>query len=188
MRNGTARVVEKTEIKAKPEEVFAFMDDIRNVGWHMEGGRSMALFGGKLTLDTFSEQDRGVGATYRWRGKVMGLTIDFAEVVTKWVRNREKVWRTLDGAKIIIMSGYEMRFNLTPTDDGTLVTFEIEYEPPRSWLGRIVGKILARRYSKWCLRRAVGDAKRILELSRPPVIQASRYSSTPFQPNSQSTG
>lgn len=153
------------EIRATPEEVFAYMDDILNVGWHMSG-RSMPLMGGRLHLERVSEHSTGMGAPYRWHGKVLGLKVDFAEVVTKRILNKEKVWRTIEGARIIIMSQYEMRLSLSATDTGTLVTFRIDYELPDSFLGKIVGKLLARRYSEWCLRSVCEDAKKALESGR----------------------
>jgi len=154
------------------------MDDIANVGWHMEGERSMPLMGGKLHHEVLSENITGLGATYRWYGKVMGMTLDFKETVTKWVKNEEKVWSTIEDPKIIIMSKYEMRFNLSPIENGTKVTFEIDYELPRSLFGRILGKLLARKYADWCLRRACEDTKHILEAEQP-TIHPTEHTSLP---------
>ena len=151
------------EIKASPQKVFAHMDDIRNVGWHMEGKRTMPMMGGKLHHELVSSHSTGVGATYHWYGKVMKMTIDFKETVTKWVENKQKVWSTLEDAKIIIMSSYEMRLNLTPTENGTKVNFEIYYELPSSIFGKLLGRLLAQWYAEWCLRRACEDAKETLE-------------------------
>jgi uncharacterized membrane protein len=151
------------EIRASPERVFAHMDDIANVGWHMEGKRTMPMMGGKLHHELVSSNATGVGATYRWYGKVMGMTIDFKETVTKWVENKQKIWSTLEDAKIIIMSNYEMRLNLTPTENGTKVNFEIYYELPNSILGQLLGRLLAQSYARWCLTRACEDAKETLE-------------------------
>jgi len=69
----------------------------------------------------------------------------------------------------IIMSGYEMRFHLVPVENGTTLTYEIDYELPRSLFGKILGILLARRYADWCLRRACEDTKRILEAERPTI-------------------
>jgi uncharacterized membrane protein len=143
---------EVIEIKASPQKVFAHMDDIRNVGWHMEGKRTMPMMGGKLHLQKLSENATGVGATYRWYGNVLGMTIDFKETVTKWIENREKVWSTIEDPKIIIMSEYEMRLQLSSTENGTNVVFEIDYELPRPLFGKILGKLLAKKYAQWCLR------------------------------------
>ncbi len=157
------------EIRASPEKVFAHMDDIANVGWHMEEQRSMPMMGGKLHLQRLSGNATGVGATYRWYGKVLGMTIDFKETVTKWIENREKVWSTIESPKMIIMSKYEMRLHIAPTENGTKVIFEIDYELPRSLFGKILGKLLAKKYANWCLQRACEDTKRILEAEHPTI-------------------
>lgn len=156
------------EIRASPERVFAHMDNIRNVGWHMEGRRSMPMMGGKLHLELLSKNPTGIGATYRWYGKVLGMTIDFKETVTKWMQNEEKVWSTIGDPKLIIMSAYEMRLTLTPMEEWTRVNFEIKYELPKSFLGKLLGKLLAKWYAEWCLRSACEDTKLTLEDGNAP--------------------
>ena len=78
-------------IKAPAERVFAYVDDIRNLARHMSESRSMPMMGSKLKLEIMTPELTGVGATYRYSGKMMGLTIDFSETVTKYVAGCEKV-------------------------------------------------------------------------------------------------
>lgn len=40
-------VSETVEIRAPVEAVFAHVDDIRNLGWHMTGRSSMAMMGSR---------------------------------------------------------------------------------------------------------------------------------------------
>lgn len=159
------------EIDAPAEKVFAHMDRIENVGWHMsgrgergEGGiGAMPLMGGRLELQIIDGR-RGAGATYRWSGKVMGMEIDISETVSRWVENREKVWHTIGRPRMIVMSGYVMRLFVSPIGGGrTKVLFEIEYTLPSTPWGRVAGWLLAPRYARWCLRRACEDAKAALE-------------------------
>ena len=138
------------------------MDDINNVGWHMSGESSMSMMRSRLMLEVIDDRE-GIGATYRWRGSVMGMTIDIKETVTKWIAGREKTWRTVEKPKMIVMSGYVMHLLLTPTQKGTNVMFEIEYSIPKTPWGWIVGMLLAKKYVRWCLQRACEDAKRFLE-------------------------
>jgi hypothetical protein len=77
------------EIFAPPEKVFAHMDDINNVGWHMSTESSMVMMGSRLVLEVIDDRE-GVGATYRWKGSIMGMAIDIKETVTKWAAGREK--------------------------------------------------------------------------------------------------
>jgi hypothetical protein len=152
----------RVEIFAPPEKVFAHMDDINNVGWHMSGESAMPMMGSRLALEVIDDRER-VGATYRWKGSVMGMAIDIKETVTKWTAGREKIWRTVEKPKMIVMSGYAMHLLLTPTQKGTSVLFEIDYSLPKTPWGWVIGALLARKYAKWCLRRACEDAKKVLE-------------------------
>jgi len=158
-------VTETRDIRASAESVFAYIDDIRNVGWHMTERSSMAMMGSKLKLEVLSEQPRGLGATYRYSGKMMGLSLDFAESVTKYVPNREKIWRTIGEARLLIISSYEMLLAVEPLSaSSSRLTISITYDLPRSPLWRLIGRLLAGPYSRWCLRQMVGDAKRALEM------------------------
>jgi hypothetical protein len=97
-------VSETVEIRAAVEAVFAHVDDIRNLGWHMTGRSSMAMMGSRLKLEILSDQRTGLGATYRYSGTVMGLSIDFSESVTKYLPPREKVWRTIGKSQLLIIA------------------------------------------------------------------------------------
>ena len=157
-------VSETVEIQAPAQEVFAHIDDIRNVGWHMTEQSSMAMMGSKLTLKVLSEQKTGLGATYRYSGEIMGLPLDFSESVTKYVVNREKVWRTIGEPRLLIMASYEMRLSVEPRPPSSCqLTISIAYELPRSQFWRFWGIVLAGWYSRWCLRRMCRDTKRVLE-------------------------
>lgn len=150
------------EILVPPEKVFAHMDDIRNVGWHMSEEGSMPMMGSRLSLEVVDGR-KGAGATYRWKGRVMGMTIDILEETTAWTKDREKAWQTRGKPKMIVMSGYTMHFALAPTEKGTKVMFEIDYSLPKTPWGWVIGILLARRYARWCLQRACLDAKKALE-------------------------
>lgn len=146
------------EIDAPPSEVFAYLDDIGNIGMHMSKS-SMAMMGGKITTEVISRVRSGRGTTYRLKGSVLGIPIDITETVTEWIENREKTWETVGSPKIIVMSWYRMHLVLTPLKKRTKVFFEIEYGLPESFFGKLLGRLLARRYADWCLRRATDDAK-----------------------------
>lgn len=160
-------VGETVKIQAPAEEVFAHIDDIRNVGWHMTEQSSMAMMGSKLKVGVLSREPTGLGATYRYSGKILGLTLDFSESVTKYVPNREKVWHTIGEPRLLIMSSYEMRLAVEPLQPpSSRLTVSIAYELPRSGFWRFMGTLLAGWYSRWCLRRMCQDTKRALE-ARP---------------------
>lgn len=148
------RLSRTVEVAAAPPTVFAYLDDIRHVGEHMARG-SLALLGGRLTLEVVSPAPTGVGARYRWRGRILGVRLDFSEVVIEWVPPQRKRWRMVRGARILILAGYELGFVIESAAGGSAVTLDIEYELPRSGLARLLGRLLARPYSARCLQAII---------------------------------
>ena len=93
----------------------------------------------------------------------MGFTLDFTEVVTKWIADKEKVWGTVGDPRLIIMSNYEMRLLLEPVGGQTKLTFGITYDLPKSAFWKVIGWLLAGWYSRWCLKNMSKDTKNALE-------------------------
>ena len=153
---------ENVWIDAPPAAVFAWIDDPRNTGWHMSRP-SMAMLGSVLQTEQISPNATGLGATYRSHGRVMGLPLDFTGVVSRWVPQEEKIWRSIGEPRLIVIGAFEMRLTITPESGGSRLTAGIEYTLPKSWAGRLLGRVLARPYSRWCLRRICRDAKSALE-------------------------
>jgi hypothetical protein len=152
-------------VAAPPARVFAWLDEPRHTGWHMSRP-SPAMLGGALRVERLSDTVTGVGATYRSWGRVLGLPIDFTTVVTQWVVNREKVWRTTGDPRLIVLGHFEMRFSIDPVGDGgTRLVLALDYDLPSGRLGRLLGRALAAPYARWCLRRMSRDAKAALELA-----------------------
>jgi hypothetical protein len=149
-------------IGAAPHAVFAYLDDFQNLGGHMSQ-RSMAMMGSRLRLERVSEHATGVGARYRWHGRILGLPVDLTEVVTEWRLDQRKSWQTVGAPRLIVMAGYRMGFSVVPGDGGSLLTIEIEYDIPRSPIGRLLSWLLGDAYARWCLRRMGRDAKAALE-------------------------
>jgi hypothetical protein len=151
-------------IEATAERVFAYVDDIRNLARHMSESGSMPMMGSKLKLEIMTPEPTGVGAVYRYSGRMMGLTIDFSETVTKYVAGREKVWRTIGKPQLLIIAGYEMRVLVEPVSPGSSrLTIAIDYDLPRASIGRLLGWALAGAYSRWCLTSMVEGTKLDLE-------------------------
>jgi len=149
-------------IYSTPEKVFAQMDDFSKTGMHMSES-SMMMMGSKLKLEQLSINSTGVGAKYRWYGKMMGMTMDFSETVTKWQSPKIKEWETVGEAKIIIMSWYRMWFEIVPAENGTRAKISISYLPPKEWYYKILSFFLAKWYCNWCLNNMLNDTKKNLE-------------------------
>lgn len=144
-------------INGMPEDVFAFMDDIRNTGRHMTEN-SGAMAGSKLHLEWITDHKTGSGTKYRWTGKVAGMKMDFTVEVSKWVEGMEKVWGTVGDAKMIVIDWFEMYLVLAPYENGkTQAQLSIDYTRPE---GKFLGFLLAKSYSKWCVKTMVKDTKK----------------------------
>jgi len=146
-------------IDAPPHDVFMFMDDITHSGMHMSK-RSMAMMGGRLNLELLSPNSTGPDVSYRWRGRAMGLPIDFTVVVTKWIEGKERIWETIGDPKVIVIGWFQMFLNLTQTDGKTSATLGITYDQPRGLLGKLLCVLLGPWYAKWCLHSMLEDAAR----------------------------
>lgn len=149
-------------INAPVGRVFSLMDDLARTGMHMSE-RSMAMMGSRLKLERLPGPEKGVGATFRWTGRVLGLPLDFTETVIYWRENDEKVWETTGAPKMIILGWYRMRLFTEARKRGTLVSLEIEYTPPGGFFYRLLSALFARWYANWCLSRMLSDAKLSLE-------------------------
>ena len=126
--------------------------------------RSMMMMGSKLKLEQLSINSTGVGAKYRWHGKMMGMTIDFSETVTKWQSPKLKEWETVGEAKLIIMSWYRMWFEISPAENLTIAKISISYLPPKQWFYKILSFFFAQWYCNWCLNNMLTDTKSNLEM------------------------
>ena len=149
-------------IHATPEKVFAQMDDFSKTGMHMSES-SMMMMGSKLNLEQLSPNATGVGASYRWYGKMMGMIMDFSEKVTTWQPPKLKEWETTGEAKIIIMSWYRMWYEITPAENGTIAKLSISYLSPRQWYFKLLSFLFANWYCNWCLNNMLNDTKSNLE-------------------------
>ena len=149
-------------ISSTPEKIFIQMDDFSQTGMHMSQSSTM-MMGSKLTLEKLSSNSTGLGAKYRWYGRMLGMTIDIREAVTKWDPPVLKEWETIGEAKIIIMSWYRMWFEIIPADKGTLVKLSISYLPPTHWFFKILSFLFAKWYCNWCLNNMLNDTKLNLE-------------------------
>lgn len=149
-------------IKAAPEKVFVQMDDFSKTGMHMSESSTM-MMGSKLTLEQLSPNSVGLNAKYRWYGKMMGMNMDFTQVVTKWMPPKLKEWETIGDAQIIIMRWYRMGFETAPAANGTMVTISIAYEPPEGWFYRFLSFLFGGLYCNWCLNNMLNDTKKAFE-------------------------
>ncbi|MCY7409372.1 MAG: hypothetical protein LH473_03805 [Chitinophagales bacterium] len=72
------------------------MDNSGNTRMHMTKS-SMPMMAIKLELKQLSENASGLNSKFRWTGKMMGFTMDFTVVVSKWIKDKHKVLRVMGG-------------------------------------------------------------------------------------------
>jgi hypothetical protein len=86
--------------------------------------------------------------------------IEFTTTVTEWAPDRSKKWRTTGAPRLIFLGGFEMSFALTPVNGDTHVALAVLYNLPPWRLGRLLGRLLAAPYARWCVRQIARDARR----------------------------
>ena len=69
---------------------------------------------------------------------MMGFTMDFIVVVSKWIKDKEKVWETIGEAKMIILGWYQMRLLILPKGENTNAELCIAYTNPKNIFFKII--------------------------------------------------
>jgi hypothetical protein len=138
-------------VQVAPEKVFAYMDNINNIGMHMIKS-SKPMMSSKLELKQLSENPTGLNSRLRWFGKMMWFTMDFTVIVTKWIKEKEKVWETIGKAKIIIMGWYQMRLVISSASGGQSIkaALSFAYTKPKNISFKFIAFSFAPLYAKWC--------------------------------------
>ena len=139
------------------------MDDLGVTGAHMTQS-STIMMGSKLNLEFLTQNRTGLGSTYRWWGKMMGLSMDFTVKVTKWVEGKEKIWETIGPTTLIIYSWYRMELVLREIALGTEAVLSISYKKPEGILQKVLCFLFANWYCRWCLNQMLGDARKALAI------------------------
>jgi len=149
-------------IHSTPEKVFANMDNIGNTGMHMTKS-SMPIMGSKLELKQLSENATGLNSQFYWYGKMIGFTMDFTVLVTKWIKDKEKVWETIGVARLIIYRWYQMHLLISPQKQRTKAELSIAYIKPKNIFLKFIAVFLVMFYASWCLTNMLRDSKTSLE-------------------------
>lgn len=153
------KTIAKVKIYSSPPEVvFQKIDDLGVTGMHMTKS-SMMMMGSKLDLEYLTESRKGLGTRYRWKGKMMGMIMDFTVEVTEWVYGSYKTWETIGHSKLIIYSWYRMHLEVLNTPRGTLAELSITYKRPKGFFYEVLSFLFADLYCWWCLKHMLDDAE-----------------------------
>ena len=137
------------EVNAPPVQVFAFLDDHRHLSAHMEKS-SLMMAGSSMRLETDERHGQVVGSHIRLTGRVLGIALSLDEVVTEHEPPRRKAWQTVGEPRLLVIGGYRMGFDIHAAGRGSGVRMWIDYDLPRSAIGRWLARRFGRAYAKWC--------------------------------------
>ncbi len=141
-------------VRAAAESVFAFLDTHENIAAHMNRP-NWAMLGGTMTTSLDNAVGKEIGSVINIQGKVLGVPISLAEVVIQRVPPRCKRWETTGTPQLIVIGSYRMGFEIEPAAAGCRVTASIDYEFPRTLLGKLLGRFVGPAYARWCVNRIV---------------------------------
>jgi len=147
------------EVAAPAAVLFAHLDDQERLAGHMESP-SMMMMGGRMTYGFDDAKGRAVGSVIRMGGNFLWLKLFVEEVVTVHEAPHRKAWETRGAPKLIIIGAYRMGFEIVPSARGSRLCVFIDYEPPASIIGRLLGALFASYYARWCVTRMAKDAER----------------------------
>lgn len=152
---GASRVYERhyheeRRVAARPEDVFAILDDHARVSEHMARPSWRTLWS-SMTLQLDEGGGKRVGSRLAMGSRVLGVRLHVDEVVTRHDPPWAKEWETRGEPRLIVVGHYRMRGEISPEAAGARVRVSIDYDLPRRqrWLGRLLGGW----YAKWCVRQ-----------------------------------
>ena len=145
-------------IEARPDVLFAYLDDQTRLGAHMEQ-RSMMMMGGRMAYEFDDARGRAVGSVIKMGGRFLGLEIVAEEIVTERDPPRRKAWETIGEPRMLVIARYRMGFEILEDGAALRLRVFIDYDLPTSLIGRILGAVFANAYARWCVTRMAEDAK-----------------------------
>jgi hypothetical protein len=151
-----SRVAEAT-VPFPPATVFEVLDDPLRLARHMEKPSPMMLWGSmRYRLDEGG--GRNVGSVLVAEGSVLGLRLSIVERITERAPPWRKAWETIEEPRLLVVGNYRLGFEIAPDDRGSRVRICIDYDLPRSLLGRSFGRAGAPLYARWCISRMIDEA------------------------------
>lgn len=145
-------------LQATAERVFDYADDHLRLSSHMRES-SWMMGGGQMGVEFDGGRGQQVGSRIRLSGRVLGIQLSVAEIVTERDRPHRKVWATVESPRLLVIGHYRMGFEITPQQSGSLFRVFIDYALPEALPARWFGYLFSRPYAKWCTQRMVVDAK-----------------------------
>src|SRR6478672_10928648 len=141
-------------VAAAPPELFAYLDKHSQLSAHMTR-RSWMMGGGKMDITTDDGGFQRLGSRLRLAGRAFGLTLFLEEEITDYRPPQTKVWRTFGSPRLLIIGHYRMGFEITAASAGSRLRVFLDYDLPSGFVRRLLGRLLAPMYGRWCVRNMV---------------------------------
>jgi len=137
--------------------LFAYLDRHSQLSAHMTKA-SWMMGGGRMDITIDEGAFQKVGSRLRLAGRAFGLKLALDEAVTVHKPPIMKIWETVGIPHLLVIGDYRMGFEITPEQTSSRVRVFIDYDLPRTTIGRFLGYLLGSFYAGWCVKRMVADA------------------------------
>jgi uncharacterized membrane protein len=114
------------DIAAPVEDVFNYVDEHTNTTRYMKDLTKWKPVG---------PNSHGKGAKFAVAMKAGPMTLSSIVDITTWMQNSAIGWTSIEGFK------QKGKWTFTPRGDGTVATFDMEYELPGGIAGRMVSRV-----------------------------------------------
>lgn len=153
------------QVPTTADALFAFLDDPRSLGGHMEKPSAMML-GGSMRYAFDAGGGQAIGSVISMKGNVLGLSLTLDEVVTERSPPTRKVWETRGAPDLLVIGPYRIGFEIAPHGEQSQLRVFIDFDLPQRGLFRLLGAWFGRAYAHWCVVRMAKDAERHFKQGR----------------------
>jgi uncharacterized membrane protein len=155
---GPLHVTQSVAINRPPEELYRFWRDFQNLPRFMAHLESVQVVGQVAGQES---RQSGAGERSHWAAKApAGTTVEWDAEITEDRPNELIAWRSLEGADVD--NAGTVRFEREPGGRGTLVTVEMNYNPPAGAIGAGVAKLFGED-PEWQVKDSLRRFKQVME-------------------------
>jgi len=146
-------------VAAPQPDLFAYLDKHSQLSAHMTR-RSWMMGGGHMDISSDEGRFQRLGSRLRLAGRAFGLAVFLEEEIIDYRPPQTKVWRTLGMPRLLIIGAYRMGFEIGPATGGSSLRVFLDYDLPTGIVERLMGRLLAAAYARWCVRNIVAEGQK----------------------------
>ncbi|KKR33527.1 MAG: hypothetical protein UT63_C0015G0008 [Candidatus Gottesmanbacteria bacterium GW2011_GWC2_39_8] len=143
---------ESVFIAVSPSDVFKFADNHANFSSHMNKS-SWMMMGSKMNTKIDEGKGQKIGSHIQMDAKFFGISLFLDEVIDKYEPPFLKSWHTVGNINLLVICHYRLGFVINPVDGFSEMKVYIDYELPKSLIGKILGNLFAGIYARWCVKQ-----------------------------------